>query len=186
MAEMDTITMQRFRLFFEVMSTAGIARIEADYQGSDDEGWITECVLFNAMSIQVAEGSERSHHVDGPLSSMLESVIDFLNEALQYYAPGWENNGGGAGHVVVDVEGKTARFDHGIYGEPQLEPEPFELDLSSVNVATRMGRWRRVVVYEITAPTLEEADAVWGEDGPEVADHGRVELLDSGDITPVF
>lgn len=46
-------------------------------------------------------------------------------------------------------------------------------------------RFRRSVVFEIEAHSIEHADEVWCDDGPECAGARRVEVLDEGSILPL-
>jgi len=51
---------------------------------------------------------------------------------------------------------------------------------------TTMGknRYRRTVVYEIEADSMEDADEIWDMDGPEIATAGGVSVFDTSDIEP--
>lgn len=46
------------------------------------------------------------------------------------------------------------------------------------------NRYRRTVVYEIEADSMEDADEIWDMDGPEIATAGGVSVFDTSDIEP--
>lgn len=61
-----------------------------------------------------------------------------------------------------------------------LEHNEIEVDLTPV-----MPRFRRTVTYEIQAASQEEADEIWDEHGPEIAEDRRLTLAELSDITVV-
>lgn len=114
---------------FEFLRGRGVTRVQAEYSGSDDEGWITDVRLYGADGQTMAEGSERFQSW-GSDDSLLEPTIDFLHSALEAFSLGWENDAGGAGTVEVDVAAGTAHFDHGLYTEPMLVDWPFDVKVN--------------------------------------------------------
>lgn len=101
-----------------LLRASGIARVEVCFDGSGDSGAVEEVLYFDAADNELACPDQaltlqRNNQSEGPasyapptLSAALEQVT-YL--ALERHHPGWENNDGAGGQLVIDVgEGSFA------------------------------------------------------------------------------
>ena len=99
------------RAIIPPLRAAGIDSVEVRFDGYGDSGAIEDYTFFGASGeavpcpeaavdafLQGAEGLVESKPV--PLQAALES-LGYL--ALERHHPGWENNDGGCGELVIDV-----------------------------------------------------------------------------------
>jgi len=93
----------------KALATAGVARVDIDYDGEGDSGQLT------AIDASAADGS----HVplDTPCQQVegrtLRTLIDdFAWDVLGHYHDGFENNDGGCGSISIDVAKQSVILDH--------------------------------------------------------------------------
>ncbi len=94
------------------LRVAGIARAEVRFDGGGDSGAVEELLFFDAADDAVvcpdmAIALALKDQPDGALSSApptLDAALEQLTYlALERHHPGWENNDGAAGQLVIDV-----------------------------------------------------------------------------------
>ena len=100
------------RVVIPPLQTTGIARVEIRFDGYGDSGAVEECVCYDAAGAAVpcpdmpvqplrAQSSEAPDAADpATLAAALESLA-YL--ALERHHPGWENNDGAYGELVIEV-----------------------------------------------------------------------------------
>ena len=99
-----------------LLQQARIARVEVRFDGCGDSGAVEELLCLDAadepvMCPDVAVALPRNHQPDGigihapsPPEVTLEAALERLTYlALERHHPGWENNDGADGQLVIDV-----------------------------------------------------------------------------------
>jgi hypothetical protein len=101
----------------QCLQAAGIARVEVRFDGGGDSGAVEELLCFDAAEDAVAcpdtaIALSRKDQPDGVriyAPPTLQAALEQLTYlALERHHPGWENNDGAAGQLVIDVA--EARF----------------------------------------------------------------------------
>ena len=94
------------------LRAAGIARVEVRFEGGGDSGAVEELLCFDAADDAVAcpdipIAVSRKDQPDGVgtfAPPTLQAALEQLTYlALERHHPGWENNDGAAGQLVIDV-----------------------------------------------------------------------------------
>ncbi len=102
------------------LQDAGIARVEIRFDGCGDSGAVEECACLDAACAGIPcpdetllEGEAGS--VDRTGSREPQSLGQALEQltylALERHHPGWENNDGACGELVIDVAEATFVLD---------------------------------------------------------------------------
>jgi hypothetical protein len=84
------------RAICERLQRLGVVKVEVGYSGGGDDGAVDD-LLF------LPEGTTLP-------SDLEDAVADWVTDFLP---PGWANDEGGQGTVVIDVVASVARFNHG-------------------------------------------------------------------------
>jgi hypothetical protein len=92
-------------------------RVEADYDGEGDEGQIQDINAFKAddTTVDLSKTGRLSFGEDQDLrtyNNLREFVDEFPWEVLSAHHEGFEDNDGGFGNVVIDVNEGIARLEH--------------------------------------------------------------------------
>lgn len=95
------------------LAAAGIARIEVRFDGCGDSGAVEQIDCLDAQGVSLplpdvsvgmpplAVANEETQHREASLAEALESLT-YL--ALEQHHPGWENNDGACGELVIEVD----------------------------------------------------------------------------------
>lgn len=103
---------------FAELESRNVASVTATYNGGGDDGAIEE------IDFEPVAGADIPDGVD-PLSGVDVDHLAFTLVNLEH--SGWENNSGGRGEVVFDVEAKEARVSHSDFSMGTRE-DPFWLE----------------------------------------------------------
>lgn len=79
----------------------GVVTIEAEYSGSGDEGFIDQIYAITRSGARIED-----------IAAMAETA---LYDLLERYYAGWENNEGGYGRIVIDVNKGSYQILHNNY-----------------------------------------------------------------------
>lgn len=99
--------------FLEALKTLGVVSVQAEYNGSGDEGQID---TITAMTTDNTEVDLRKHKVaasgyDRPVT--LDDLIgDFAWNAVQHFHSGFHNGEGGFGTLTIHVETGKVEISH--------------------------------------------------------------------------
>lgn len=100
-----------------LLHAAGIAHVEIRFDGCGDSGAVEECVCLGADGASLAcpdaviehpAADEPEASGDPPSPTLFDALESLTYLALECHHPGWENNDGAYGELVIDVA--EARF----------------------------------------------------------------------------
>lgn len=98
-----------------------VRKVIVEYDGHDDDGFVKRATLITTDGKRSEVGERELSHamfqpkepgsstLVNPPTSPLGVIADFVMQVLESEAAGWENNEGGFGTCVVDVE--TGEYD---------------------------------------------------------------------------
>lgn len=98
---------------FDVLSDYGVTSVSVDYSGSGDSGGIDGVVfmkedkIFDAMDLYKDAG-----HTDDSPQDLENAVSDLAMGLVEHQHGGWENNNGGGGEVIFDVQNERVEVNH--------------------------------------------------------------------------
>lgn len=111
----------------DIMRSAGVKEVEIQYNGSGDEGGMTE-VLY---TMEDGAESNQLHPTDNasadPLWDDWESLHDRALEASGY--DGYWNNDGGGGSMTLDVASGSLTVNHYYYETVQEDCDTQEVEI---------------------------------------------------------
>lgn len=102
------------------LQDAGIARVEIRFDGCGDSGAVEECVCLDAdgasiacpdVTLQEGGASKADDAGSDELQSLGQALEQLTYLALERHHPGWENNDGACGELVIDVAEATFVLD---------------------------------------------------------------------------
>lgn len=114
----------------EALKRLGATRVEADYEGSGDDGSINEVSIFKGDSLiktsdtitvlaetsmfdpEIGKWVDRGKQETVPLA---EAISDLIYDWLEGENPGWEINDGSSGDFEIDVATGEFSRSHNVY-----------------------------------------------------------------------
>jgi len=103
----------------EVLAARGIDHVEIPFDGSCDSGCVEEPDFsppemendaFKAMQIGFLSGDAAGACTSRDLA-IAEALVELTYAALEHHHPGWENNDGASGRLIIDVSEGTISLD---------------------------------------------------------------------------
>lgn len=104
------------RSVLAVLPALGIPRVEVCFDGSGDSGAVEEIVCRDAQDgdIELPEDAVvliEDHGTTSGEISLRSALEDLTNSALELHHPGWENNDGAGGMLIIDVPASTVTLE---------------------------------------------------------------------------
>lgn len=104
------------RSLLAVLPALGIALIEVSFDGSGDSGAVEEIACRNAQDqdIELPEDAVvliEDHGITLDEISLRNALEDLTYSALELHHPGWEDNDGAGGKLIVDVPAGTITLE---------------------------------------------------------------------------
>lgn len=110
------------------LAPLGFTFVVMPYNGSGDEGFTEDAQYFTTEEEPEDDDNQGSDGSDVIPEKLSKAVANVLDDAICEQYPGWGDNEGSTGRMILDIKKKTLKFDHSWYTtETVSEDSEFEL-----------------------------------------------------------